>query len=261
MQLREGKKIYFASDMHFGIPNLQESQNRERKFCRWLDMAAKDAHAIFLIGDIFDFWMEYKRTVPKGYSRFFGKLSELTDAGIEIHYMRGNHDTWLKNYLADECGCIYDKGILQMEVNGKKFYIHHGDGLAPKGYDTRYKMLKKLLNNKVCIWLYSLIHPSLGIRIALFFSRQSRMAGGQSTSFESGEKEWLTMYSKDILKNEGHFDFFIFGHRHLALDIPLNEKSKYVNLGDWLTLDSYGEFDGTDLHLKYFEKDPPPPLV
>lgn len=243
--------------MHFGIPDTAGSHERERLFCRWIDSIKESAESIYLVGDIFDFWMEYNRAVPKGYTRFLGKLSEITDAGIPVYIMRGNHDTWLKGYLEEECGCTYLKGIQRLDLGSKRFFVHHGDGLAPKGKDKSYKLLKKLLNNRIAIWLYSGLHPNWGIKLALFFSKRSRMAGGQADDFKGGENEWLTQYSKDILKKEGHFDYFVFGHRHLALDVTLSEKSRYINLGDWLTYNSYGVFDGEKMELKFFEKEPP----
>ena len=221
---------------------------------RWLDEAKKDAAEIYIIGDIFDFWHEYKTVIPKGFVRIQGKLAELTDAGIPVHVFTGNHDLWMFGYLEKELGVKIYKAPVQRTFNGKKFFIGHGDGLGPG--DHGYKFIKKVFANPVCQFLFRWIHPDIGTRIANYFSRISRYgAEGDEKKLEvfSGEEnEWLVQYAKEKLKKE-HFDYFVFGHRHLPLDIVLNEKSRYINTGDWLDYNSYAVFDGEQLELKYYK--------
>jgi UDP-2,3-diacylglucosamine hydrolase len=244
------KRVYFASDFHLGAPNAAASRERERLIVRWLDGIAQDAHHIFLVGDVFDFWFEYKEVIPKGYIRLLGKLAELSDRGIGITVFIGNHDMWMDGYFEEELNIPVYFEPQTYSINGKRFYIGHGDGLGPG--DHGYKFLKKVFRNPVCRWLFSLLHPSWGIALANYFSRKSRAATGMELEkFLGEENEWLAIYSKEILQQE-HFDYFIFGHRHLPLDLPVGPKSRYINLGDWLNYFTYAVFDGqrTDL-IKY----------
>jgi UDP-2,3-diacylglucosamine hydrolase len=250
-QLREGKKIYFASDFHLGVPDRETSLEREKKVVKWLDQIKHDAEEIFLLGDVFDFWFEYKTVVPKGYIRLLGKLAELSDAGIRIHYFTGNHDMWVFDYLPQELNIPVYRAPVKRSINGKKFYIGHGDGLGPG--DFGYKFIKKVFSNRICQWLFARLHPNFGIWMAGYWSRKSRIANGPSDEKFLGEdKEWLVIHSREILKKE-HFDYFIYGHRHLPLDIRLSGRSRYVNLGEWVNYDTYAVFDGNDLHLETFK--------
>jgi UDP-2,3-diacylglucosamine hydrolase len=244
-------KIYFFSDLHLGAPNAAESLVREKKAVRFLDEIKKDAAAIFLVGDLFDFWYEYKKVVPKGYVRILGKLAELTDAGIAIHFFVGNHDMWMNNYFQKELNIPVYFEEKEFEFNGKKFLIAHGDGLGPE--DKGYKILKKIFRNPLCQWLFGIFPPQLGIGLANYFSRKSRAkTGNTEEKFMGEEKEWLLMYSKEMLQKK-HFDYFIFGHRHLPLDITLAENSHYINLGEWINHCSYAVFDGEKTTLKYYK--------
>ena len=250
--MTEGK-IYFASDFHFGIPNREESRKREDKFIRWLNEIKKDAKEIYLLGDMFDFWFEYGKVVPKGYVRLLGKLAELRDNGIEIHFFKGNHDLWMFGYFEDELGIkVYNKPITK-EYNGLKFFIGHGDGLGPGDYS--YKFLKVFFTNKLCQWLFNCLHPDIGIRIALAWSRLSRLKNERKkmNNYKGNDKEYLYNFCKDQLKKE-HFDYFILGHRHLMLNIEMNEKSRYINLGDWISLFSYAVFDGKSIKQYQYEQ-------
>ena len=245
-------KIYFISDFHLGAPDAASSLVRERKIVRWLSHAAHDASEIYLMGDVFDFWFEYKHAVPRGYVRLLGKLAELSDRGIKLHYFTGNHDMWVFDYLPKEIGVVLYREPIEREVGGKRFYIGHGDGLGPG--DHGYKFIKKVFANKVCQWLFARLHPNFGIPLALYFSRKSRIATGTSDEkFLGEEKEWLVVYSKEILATK-HFDYFVFGHRHLPLDIQLNDRSRYLNLGEWITHFTYAVFDGTELRLEKFDE-------
>ena len=251
MKLAEGKKIYFASDFHLGAPDRERSLVREKAVVAWLEMARKDAAEIFLVGDIFDFWFEYKRAVPRGYTRLLGKISEITDSGIPVHVFTGNHDMWIFDYLPQECGVIIHRNPIVKEWNGKRLMIGHGDGLGPGDYG--YKFIKKIFASKVCQWLFARLHPNFGIWLAQSLSGYSRSTtGDKDQTFLGEENEWLMIHCREILQKE-HFDFFIYGHRHLPIDLPLNEKSRYINLGEWLTSNTYAVFDGEKSELKKFE--------
>jgi len=240
--------------MHFGTPNYEESFAREQKFIRWLNFIQKDASELYLVGDVFDFWFDYKTVIPKGFVRLLGKLAELSDKGIKIHYFKGNHDMWLNGYFEKELGFIIHSDNFEFESNEKKFFIGHGDGKGPA--DNKYKFLKKIFRNSFFIWFFKWIHPDIGMAFAQLSSRSSRYATGEAKKekFHGNDNEWLVSYVKRKLESK-HRDYFIFGHRHLALNIDITENCKYVNLGDWLHYFSYAVFDGEKIELKYFEKD------
>jgi UDP-2,3-diacylglucosamine hydrolase len=247
------KKIYFLSDFHLGAPNAEASLLREKKIIRFLDEIRSGAEAIFIVGDLFDFWYEYKKVVPKGYVRILGKLAELTDAGIPIHFFVGNHDMWMRDYFQKELNIPVYFEPVPFEFNNKRFLIGHGDGLGPG--DKGYKFIKKIFRNKACKWLFGILPPAIGMGIAHFFSRKSRAQTGQTDEKFLGEdKEWLIAYCREVLKKE-QYDYLIFGHRHLPIDFKLNDKSRYINLGDWIKYFSYAVFDGQNLELKYFVPD------
>lgn len=246
------KKIYFASDFHLGVPTYEKSLDREKRIVRWLDQIKHDCGELYLLGDVFDFWFEYKKAVPRGYVRLLGKLAELTDAGIPVHYFTGNHDMWVFDYLPHELNLKIYREPIEATYGGKSFYIGHGDGLGPG--DHGYKFIKKVFASKVCQWLFARLHPNLGISIADYWSRKSRIATGTvDEKFLGEEKEWLIIHSKELLEKK-HYDYLIFGHRHLPLDIKLDDKSRYLNLGEWIRYNSYAVFDGKELKLEYFEK-------
>ena len=250
MKLTQGKKIYFASDNHLGAPNLEESLVREKKFVSWLGTIKKDAEAIFLVGDIFDFWFEYSEVVPKGFTRTLGKLAEISDAGIPIHYFAGNHDMWLVDYFQKELSLtVYNKPKV-FTINDKKFFVGHGDGLGPG--DKSFKIMKKIFKNPFFNWCFRCVHPDLGIKLGKYLSNKNRLKSSlEDLKFNGNENEWLTKYCKEKLKNE-HYDYFIFGHRHIPLEIELTPNSTYINLGDWITHFSYAVFDG---HQVLLDKD------
>tara|TARA_B100001093_G_scaffold205275_1_gene197346 strand:- start:1348 stop:2094 length:747 start_codon:yes stop_codon:yes gene_type:complete len=244
------KKIYFASDFHLGTPNFEKSREREDKIIKWLNTIESNASEIYLVGDIFDFWFEYKYTVPKGNIRFLGKIANLIDSGIKVHIFTGNHDMWMFNYLEKEFNLIIHRKPIEKEINGKKFFIGHGDGLGPG--DRKYKLIKKFFSNPICQWLFARIHPNLGFSIAQSWSKKSReKENKENHKFLGEEKEWLIQFCKEELKNK-EIDFFIFGHRHLPINHEINQTSKYINLGDWIKYNTYAEFDGVNLELKEF---------
>lgn len=247
MNIPPDKKIYFLSDFHLGAPDHESSLVREKKVVAFLDSIKHTAAEIFIVGDIFDFWYEYKKVVPKGYTRLLGKLAELTDSGIPVHVFVGNHDMWMRGYFEKELNIPVYHHPRVFEWNGKKFLIGHGDGLGPG--DHGYKRLKKIFRNPVCQWAFGLLHPAWGIGLANYFSRKSRVKTGSADEHFLGEdKEWLIIYCKDELKKQ-HYDFFIFGHRHYPMDFKLPDNARYINLGDWIRNFTYASFDGRDVEL------------
>jgi UDP-2,3-diacylglucosamine hydrolase len=244
------KKIFFASDFHLGAPNYEDSFVREKRIVRWLESIRNEAAEIYLLGDVFDFWFEYKHAIPKGFVRLQGKIAELTDAGIKIYWFIGNHDMWIFDYIPKELGVHIIREEITKVYNGKKFFIGHGDGLGPG--DKGYKFLKKVFRNRMCQWLFARLHPNFGIGLANYSSRSSRASTGDNDAIYYGEKEMLTQFCKSKLKEE-HFDYFIFGHRHFPMNIELNDSSRYYNLGDWIQYFTYGVFDGDKFELKSFE--------
>ena len=253
IQIPKGKKIYFTSDHHFGAPSKKASKAREKKFVAWLDNIKKDAEVLFILGDLFDFWFEYKHVIPKGFTRVLGKLAELSDHGIEIHFFSGNHDMWMRNYFEEEFRIVVYNKPQEFELNGKLFLIGHGDGLGP--HDKGYKRLKKVFSNPFFKWLYRWIHPDFGVLFAQYLSQKNKLISGDNDlKFKGNESEWLTQYARRKLEQR-HYDYFLFGHRHLPLEVPLNQKSYYINIGDWITHFSYGVFEGQAFKLEKYNKD------
>ena len=250
IQVPNGKKIYFASDNHLGAPTKETSLPREKKFVAWLDEVKKDAAAIFLLGDLFDFWMEYKTVVPKGFTRTLGKLAEISDSGIPIYFFVGNHDLWMNGYFEEELNIpVYHKPQ-EFTFNDTSFLIGHGDGLGPG--DKGYKRMKKVFTNPFSKWLFRWLHPDLGVRLAQYMSVKNKLiSGDDDEKFLGEDKEWLIQYCKRKLQ-ENHRDYFVFGHRHLPLEIKLEPNSKYINLGDWISYYTYGVFDGKKMELKEY---------
>jgi UDP-2,3-diacylglucosamine hydrolase len=250
MQITPGKKVYFLSDFHLGVPDHATSLEREKRVVRFLDEAMKDAAMIFIVGDLFDFWFEYRKVVPKGYVRLLGKMAEISDKGIPLHFFVGNHDMWMNGYFQKELNIPVFFDTQEYEFNGKKFLIGHGDGLGPG--DQGYKFLKKVFRNPVCQFLFGIIPPAIGMAIANYSSRGSRsVTASDDDHFLGEDNEWLITYCKSELQKK-HFHYFIFGHRHLPIDFSINNSSRYINLGDWIKYNSYAVFDGEHLELKYY---------
>ena len=243
-QLHEGKKLYFASDFHLGAPDSESSSIREKRIISWLDKITDDAQGIFLVGDIFDFWFEYKQTIPKGHSRFFGKLAEITDSGIPIYIFTGNHDMWMFDYFPNEFGIPILRSPVTLDVRGMKILVGHGDGLGPG--DHAYKFYKKVFNNSICQKLFEWLHPNIGIAIAKYWSHKSRVNGDEHE--RNVEAEWLVQYCRDT-ESKRHYDYYIFGHRHIACEIEINSNSKYINLGEWIDDPHYAVLDHEKLEL------------
>ena len=245
------KNIYFASDQHFGIPDTESSKLREKKFISWLDEVKKDAEAIFLLGDLFDFWFEYKTVVPKGFVRVLGKIAELRDSGIPIYFFVGNHDLWMVDYFEKELGIPVYHHPKEYEFEGKTFLIGHGDGLGPG--DKGYKRMKKVFAHPLSKWFYRWVHPDIGVKLAQYLSTKNKLISGQEDiKFLGEENEWLAQYAKRKLEQK-HYDYFLFGHRHLPMEIEVGKNSKYINTGDWISHFTYAVFDGKDLTLKTYQ--------
>ncbi len=245
----ENKKVYFASDQHLGAPTPEKSFPREKKFVTWLNQIKEDAEALFLVGDLFDFWFEYKTVVPKGFVRVLGKLAEIRDSGIPIYFFVGNHDLWMNDYFEKELNIpVYHKPQVFL-INNKKVFIGHGDGLGPD--DKGFKRMKKVFTFPLFKWMFKWFHPDLGVKLGQFMSVKNKMiSGDEDFKFLGEEKEWLVQYCKRKLESN-HYDYFVFGHRHLPLEIQLNENSKYINLGDWINYFTYAEFSTDFKLLKY----------
>ncbi|WP_405610753.1 UDP-2,3-diacylglucosamine diphosphatase [Polaribacter sp. Asnod1-A03] len=250
----ENKKVYFASDQHLGAPTTEASFPREKKFVAWLDEVKKDAEAIFLLGDLFDFWFEYKTVVPKGFVRVLGKLAEIKDSGIPIYFFIGNHDLWMNDYFEKELNIpVYHKPQ-EFLINNKKFLIGHGDGLGPG--DKGYKRMKKVFTFPLFKWMFKWLHPDLGVKLGQYMSVKNKMiSGDEDAKFLGEENEWLVLYCKRKLTKK-HYDYFIFGHRHLPMEIDLQENSKYINLGDWIQYFTFGEFKDSEFKLLKFNNNP-----
>jgi UDP-2,3-diacylglucosamine hydrolase len=248
MQLPPGKKIYFLSDFHLGAPDHATSLARERRIVAFLERIRTDAAVIFIVGDLFDFWYEYRTVVPKGYTRILGKLAEITDSGIPIFFFTGNHDMWMSGYFEEELNIPVYHEPKVFVYNEKKFYVGHGDGLGPG--DHGYKFLKKIFRNKFCQGLFGILPPAVGVGLAGWLSRRSRaMTGSSDAQFLGEDEEWLVIYSREVLAKE-RYDFLIFGHRHLPIDLLLDQGgSRYINLGDWIRYYTYAVFDGEQLAL------------
>jgi UDP-2,3-diacylglucosamine hydrolase len=244
------KKIYFLSDFHLGAPNHAASLEREKLLVKFLDEIKHDAGEIFLVGDMFDFWYEYRQVVPKGFVRLLGKLAELSDLGIPMHFFVGNHDMWMRDYFPVELNIPVYYHPMEFERGGKTFLIGHGDGLGPG--DHGYKRLKKVFRNPVCKWLFGVLPPVVGMGLANYLSRRSRAQTGTSEeTFLGPDKEWLIIYCNEVLQKK-KVDFFVFGHRHLPIDFRLSSESRYINLGDWIRYFTYAVYDGSSLELKSY---------
>lgn len=243
------KKIFFASDFHLGLPAGSPPVEREKKIVRWLQSIAPEAGEIYLLGDVFDFWWEYSTVVPRGFTRFLGTISALTDSGIPVHFFTGNHDMWIRDYLSTECGMITHTGPLTRNLGGKIFHLAHGEGLGTR--DTGYKILLSIFRNRTLRAMYSMIHPAIGLGIGHKWSLSSRLGKGIKVEFLGDDKEDLIRYARSIGAVE-HIDYFIFGHRHLEMRYSLTEDSEIIFLGDWIVNGSYAVWDGLELGFLRF---------
>lgn len=251
INLKPGEKVYFASDFHLGAPDPERSLLREKEIVQWLDFIKKDAAALFLVGDIFDFWFEYKYVIPKGFIRFLGKLAELSDQGVALYLYTGNHDLWINEYISSQLNSELFRSPQQFTINEMKFFVGHGDGLGPG--DNFFKFVKKIFMNPFCQWMFRWVHPDIGVALARLWSSSSRKIDDESIEDIKVEKEALITYSKNIEATE-HHDLYIFGHRHLPLNISIDDHCRYINLGEWFTQKQYGVFNGKSFELKSFNE-------
>ena len=255
INLDKGKKVYFASDQHLGAPDEVSSRKREKIFVDFLDQIQNDVQVLFLLGDLFDFWHEYKTVVPKGFVRILGKLAELSDSGVVIYFFTGNHDLWMRDYLQKELSITVFTEEQNFIINDKSFFIAHGDGLGPG--DHGYKRMKKLFTNPFARWFFRWLHPDIGVALGNYLSRKNKLISGEEDiKFLGEDKEWLIVFSKEKLTNT-HYDYFVYGHRHLPMDLSIgkDKESHYINLGDWISYYTYAVFNGEDLLLqKYTDK-------
>ena len=245
-----GKKVYFASDLHLGLPTRKESLPREKMFIKWLDRIKSDASELYLLGDIFDFWFEYHRVVPKGYNRFIGKIAEFTDAGIPVYFFTGNHDVWMFSYFQEELGVEVHRKPLIKEIHGKKFVLAHGDGLG-KG-DIGYKLLKSIFTSPTLQWLFARLHPNFSLWFGNQWSVSSRYSKEITHEFKYDD-ELITKFTRSELENN-YYDFFIFGHWHSPIIYSLTDKTNLVILGDWIVNNTYSVWDGETFKLMRFDE-------
>ena len=249
IDLQQNKKIYFASDLHLGLYPRDKSKEREKIFVRWLNEIQPQCQVLFLLGDVFDFWYEYRKVIPRGFTRFLGKLCEFTDQGIEVHLFTGNHDVWMFDYLPSEIGVIVHQKNIISEINNKIFFIGHGDGLDKN--DWGYRFMKACFTSKTLQFLFSRLHPNLALAIGHAWSKKSRYSKGIAEDFMGEAKEQQIIFAKEFIKNNT-IDYFVFGHRHIPLDLKINEKTRLFNLGEWIFSNSYAVFDGINMELKYY---------
>ncbi len=244
--------VYFLSDAHLGSLAIPHARMQERRLVRFLDSIKTKASAIYMLGDMFDFWDEYRYVVPKGYTRFLGKLSELTDSGVEVHFFTGNHDLWTYGYLQDECGVVVHKAPVTTEILGRVFYLAHGDGLGDP--DPKYRLLHALFHSRVCQRLLNAIHPRWGMALGLNWAKHSRLkrVDGKEPPYLGEDREYLVRYAKDYLRTHQDIDYFMFGHRHIELDLMLSRKTRLMILGDWIWQFTYAVFDGEHMFMETY---------
>ena len=246
------KNVYFISDAHLGSWAIQHRRMQERRLVRFLDLIKNRASAVYLLGDMFDFWHEYKFAVPKGYTRFLGKISELTDHGVEVHFFIGNHDLWIHDYFEKECGMIVHREPMTVEIYGKLFYLAHGDGLGGRG--RKYKFLRAMFHNPVCRRLFASVHPRWGMYLGLAWAKHSRLShsDGLDEAFKGEDNEELVGFAKSYLKTHPEINYFIFGHRHIELDMELSPTARMIILGDWISKYTYVTFDGEHVFMENY---------
>jgi UDP-2,3-diacylglucosamine hydrolase len=252
LALLPGKKAYFASDIHLGLYPYDVSAKRERLFIQWLKEIQPSAGVLFLVGDIFDFWYEYRKVIPRGHTRLIGQLCEMADIGILIYMFTGNHDVWMFDYFQTEVGARVCANPIEIGINNKLFFIGHGDGVGPG--DFSYKMLKRIFTSSICQFLFSRIHPNFALKLGQTWSKHSRYSKGIADSFHGLDNEYNILFAKEMLKQKP-VDYFVFGHRHIPMDIHLGNNSKLFNLGEWIYCMTYGTFDGSDFALYSYRKD------
>ncbi|MDR0938681.1 MAG: UDP-2,3-diacylglucosamine diphosphatase [Mediterranea sp.] len=246
------KNVYFLSDAHLGSRAIEHGRTQERRLVNFLDSVKHKASAIYLLGDIFDFWYEFKLVVPKGYTRFLGKLSELTDMGVEVHFFVGNHDLWCGDYLTKECGVTVHHEPQTIEIYGKEFYLAHGDGLGDPS--KKFRIMRQMFRNKTLQTLFSTLHPRWSLEMGLSWAKHSRLKRLEEgpPQYLGEEREYLVRYTKEYLRNHPNINYFIYGHRHIELDLMLSATARVLILGDWISYYTYAVFDGSNIFLEQY---------
>ncbi|MBQ6652570.1 MAG: UDP-2,3-diacylglucosamine diphosphatase [Prevotella sp.] len=246
------KSVYFLSDAHLGSLAIQHRRMHERRLVRFLDDIKEKAAAVYLLGDMFDFWNEYRYVVPKGYTRFLGKLSEMTDMGVEVHYFTGNHDIWTYGYLERECGVILHREPLTTEIYDKVFFLAHGDGLGDES--RKFRFLRSMFHNRTCQRLLNSVHPRWGMAFGLNWARNSYEKHKQTDqpAYMGEEREQLVVFTKHYMESHPDVDYYLYGHRHIELDLVLSRKARMLILGDWITKFTYAVFDGEHLYMEQY---------
>ncbi|MDO4789609.1 MAG: UDP-2,3-diacylglucosamine diphosphatase [Porphyromonas sp.] len=256
----QGKSVYFFSDVHLGSPYHKSPVDLERQLVRWLRSIEEDACMVVMLGDIFDYWFEYKDVVPSGFTRFLGQIARMSDLGIEMHFFTGNHDIWSFGYLEQELGVKLHKGSWECLIGGKRFFMAHGDE-----YDYRskgFRLIRSIFHNRVCQKLYAAIHPRWTVGLAHFWSNYSRKKGiekkyGENPDFVDEDDNYLIVWTKKYLseiKGEKEKpDIFVFGHLHKLVDLMLPDRRRIVILGDWIKYNSYAKWDGNQISLELYE--------
>lgn len=249
------KNIYFISDAHLGSLATENGREQERLLVAFLDSIKNKAEAVYMLGDMFDFWYEYRHVVPKGFSRFLGKLSELTDSGVEVHYFLGNHDIWAYSYLQDECGVVLHKAPVTTVINGKTFFLAHGEGLGETSRGFRF--IQSVFHNKTCQILFSALHPRWGMSFGLNWAKHSRLKreDGRERPYMGEDKEYLVLWTKEHMAHHADIDYYIFGHRHIELDLMLSKSVRMFILGDWISQFTYAVYDGKYISLQTYQSE------
>lgn len=243
--------IYFISDAHLGSRVVTDPRAHEKKLVDWLDKVKTDAKAIYLMGDMFDFWFEYRTVVPKGFTRFLGKLSELSDSGIDIHFFTGNHDIWTFGYFENEVGLQVHRKPETVTIGNKRFFLAHGDGLSAK--EKGFELLRKIFHSTTCQKLFRYVPPQIGQEFGYRWSKRNReRILHLENNYLGEEKEDLVVFAKKYAESHD-IDFFVFGHRHVALDLQIRNQKRVIMLGDFVAIFSYGRFDGENFFLEYWE--------
>ncbi len=248
----DNKNIYFLSDAHLGSWAIDHARTQERRLVRFLDSIKTKAAAVYFLGDMFDFWDEFRYVVPKGYTRFLGKVSELTDMGVEVHFFTGNHDIWTYGYLEQECGMTVHTRPVTTEIYDKVFYLAHGDGLGDP--DAKFRFLRRIFHSRTCQILFNALHPRWSMWLGLTWAKHSRLkrADGKEPPYMGEDKEYLVRYAREYMQGHRDIDYFLFGHRHIELDLALSRKTRMMILGDWITQFTYAVFDGEHLFLEEY---------
>ena len=247
--MAERTLTYFISDLHIGAGYIADSHEHQRRLSQWLESIAPRARTIYMLGDILDYWYEYRSVVPRGYIRFLGTLARLADEGVEIVWFKGNHDIWIFDYLPREIGMRVVDGLLDTRIDGKRFVMEHGDGVGE--LRRSYRIMRRLFRNRILQKLFSAIHPRWTVGFAHSWSKHSRLNGCAPRPIEKGDP--MIDFAEKYMSDNGHVDYFIFGHRHVEADVQFSDNSRLIVLGDGFRQMTYGVWDGTNFSLKKME--------